>query len=135
MVGSILLIGGLVAGVGGLGLQITNPCSPTHQLSLQPTDSVATTSDQTVAFKSLSEYQRTAVQAAVENNTRLTFQNREQLEPLTEAVIMMDGDRYVAEIVMEPCQSLYDELSIGGFVGAIVGALVSLYALAVRRFS
>ena len=135
LVGSILLIGGLVAGVSGLGLQIMNPCTPTYKLSLQPADSVTTTPDQTVTFESLSEYQRTAVQAAVENDTRLTFQNRERLAPLTEAVITMDDNRYVAEIIENPCQSLYDELAISGFAGAIVGALVSLYALAVWRFS
>ena len=135
VVGSLLLLCGLFAGVGGVGLQLTDPCSPKHRLSLQPADAVADPPDQIVSFASLSEYQQTAVEAAAENRTRLRFTDRARLEPLTEVVISMEGDRYVADVVTEPCRSIYDELTMGGFTVALVGFFLTLYAVVVWRVS
>lgn len=135
VVGAILVISGLIAGIGGLGLQIANPCSPTYQVSLQLVDSVTNPPDKTITFKSLTKYQRTAVEATVQNRTRLTFKSREQLNSLTEGVIVMEENRYVVEISEEPCRSLYGELALGGFVGAILGCFVVMFSIAVWRLS
>ena len=135
MFGAILVISGLIAGIGGLGLQITNPCSPTYQVSLQPVESVTNPPDKTVTVESLTEYQQTAVEAAVESRTRLTFKSREQLDPLTEAVIIIEENRYVATISEEQCRSLYGELALGGFAGAILGSFVVMFSIAVWRLS
>lgn len=133
--GIVLLIGGLIAGVGGIGLQITHPCSPASQLSLQPADSVATPPDRTILFGSLTEYQQTAVEAAIDEQTRHTFKSRKQLEPLTEVVVEMEDGRYVADVIKNPCRSLYDELAIGGFAGSIIGAFVVMLSVVMWRTS
>ena len=133
--GVILVVSGLIAGIGGLGLQITNPCSPTYQVSPQPVESVTDPPDKTVTFGSLTEYQQTAVEAAMENRTRLTFRSRERLDPLTEAVIIIEENRYVATINEEQCQSLYGELALGGFAGAILGCFVVMFSIGVWRLS
>lgn len=133
-VGLALLLSGLVAGVGGVGLQLADPCPTTYRLSLQPADAAADPPDETVRFASLSEYQRTAVTAALENRTRRTFGSRSRLEPLTDVVVAVGDDRYVADLVRSPCRSPYDELTIGGFAGATVGFFLAVYAAVLRRF-
>ena len=135
MFGAILVVSGLIAGIGGLGLEIANPCSPTYQVSLQPVDSVTNPPDKTVAFESLTTYQQTAVEAAMENRTRVTFKFRERLDPLTQAVIVLEENRYVVAISEDPCRSLYDELALGGFAGAILGCFVVMFSIAVWRLS
>ena len=135
MFGAILVVSGLIAGIGGLGLEIVNPCSPTYQVSLQPADSMMSPSDKTVAFESLTEYQQTVVEAAIENRARRTFKSRERLDPLTEAVIIIEESRYVVAINEEPCRSLYGELALGGFAGAILGCFVVMFSIVVWRTS
>ena len=135
MFGAILVVSGLIAGIGGLGLQISNPCSSTYQVSLQPVDSVTNPPDKTVIFESLTEYQQTAVEAAIENRTQLTFKSRERLDPLVEAVIIIEENRYIVAISEDPCQSLYGELALGGFAGAILGCFVVMFSIAVWRLS
>lgn len=135
VLGILLLLCGLLAGVGGVGLQLTDPCSPKYRLTLQPADAVADPPDRTVSMASLSEYQRTAVEAAADNRTRLRFTDRARLEPLTEVVIAREGGRYVADVVTEPCRSIYDELTIGGFTVALVGFFSTLYAVVAWRMS
>lgn len=135
VIGGLLLLAGSIAGTAGLGLQVTNSCSPHYQVSLQPANEAADAPERTVSFESLSDYQQMAVEAARGNGTRATFTARNRLEPLTEIVIVIEGDNYVAELVKDPCQSLYDELAVGGFIGAIVGLFLSIYSVILWRLS
>lgn len=129
-----LLIGLLGALLLTVGPQMTDPCDSTYRLSLQPADSVADPPDETVHEESLTETQRVAVEATL-LDSRLTVRDRSQLEPLTDAVLVVDGERYVAELVEIPCRSPYDELALGGFGGATIGFFLALYAVVAWRFS
>lgn len=134
VLGAALLIGGLFVGAGGLALQVTSGCSTTYQLSLQPADSVADPSDETISYDSMTDYQQTAVRAALENQS-VTLSQHDPLEPLTEAVIEVDDERYVAELIENLCQSLYDEAAVGGFGASVVGLFTCLYAVVLWRQS
>ena len=133
--GSLLLIVGSIAGVGGLGGLIIDPCTQTYRLSLQPADSVSDTPDQTVSYGELTEVQQVAVDAALENRSRLSFRDREPLDELTDTVIEKNGSRYVAHVIANECRTLYDDLAIVGFTGAIGGFLLVGFALIVHRHS
>lgn len=129
LLGGVLLMSGLAAGVGGLGLQIADPCSDTYRLETGSIESVADPPDETRAFESLTEYQQRAVSTSVSNRTRVTFRRRAPLEALVGDAIGVEGRRYVVTgLVESPCRDFYDELAIGGFVSATVGAFVALYA-------
>lgn len=135
VVGSLLLIFGAIAGTVGLGLQLTNSCSTRYHVSLQPVTTVTDAPERTVPVESLSDYQQSAVENALGNGTNLAAPSPDRLEPLTEIVIVVNGERYVADIVEDPCRSLYDELAIGGFIGAIIGLFLSMYAVVLWRLS
>lgn len=135
VVGTLLLIVGFVVGAGGLVLLFTNPCPPTYHVSLQPVEAVADPPNETVSFASLDEHQRAAVTAALENRTERSFGSRDRLAALDDAVVSVDGDRYVADVVEEPCRTPYDDLSLGGFAGATVGFLLVLYAFLAWKLS
>lgn len=135
VLGCVLLIVGSTAGVGGVGLILTDPCTSTYRLSLQPADSVPGTPERTVTYGELSDVQKTAVDAALENRTRMTFRNREPLAALTDNVIVKDGTRYVASLTTIECRTLYDDLAITGFTGAVVGLLLCGFALITHRHS
>ena len=127
--GGTLLIIGLAVGIGGLGLQLTHPCSSAYQLSLKPPNSTAKPPNQTSSFESLTEYQQSAVKAVLKNRTNRWFTQRDSLEPLTEVVILKRYDCYIAELITNRCESPYDELAIGGLIGATIGFFLVLYSL------
>ena len=133
--GGVLLIVGSIAGAGGLGGLITDPCTQTYQLSLQPAESMSDTPDQTVSYGELTDVQQVAVDAALENQSRVSFRDREPLAELTDTVIEKDGRRYVALLIANECRTLYDDLAIAGFTGAIGGLLLVGFALIVHRHS
>lgn len=133
VVGSLLLVGGFLAGAAGLGLSLTGGCSTTYQLSMTDASAVEEPPAGRVAYDSLTEYQQSAVSAALANESDAAFHRREPLEPLTQAVIDVEGDRYVATVVTNPCRSPYDEVAIGGFAVSIVGFFAVFYAYLVRR--
>lgn len=133
VVGSVLLIVGSLAGVGGLGLLITDSCSPTYRLSMQPVDSVADPPERTVTYAELTDVQRPAVDAALANQSRMTVRNRAPLAALTESVIKKDGMRYVATLVTVECRTPFDEIAIAGFASAVCGGFLLGFAFILRR--
>lgn len=135
VLGSLLLIVGGIAGVGGLGLLITDPCASKYRLSLQPADSVSDLPEQTVSYGELSDVQKTAVDAALKNRSRLIFRNREPLAELAGKVIKMNDTRYVAHLETIKCRDLHDDLAIAGFTVAVVGISQIGFALIIHRYS
>lgn len=133
--GSLLLIVGSLAGVGGLGLLVTDSCSPTYRLSLQSADSVSEAPERTITYGELTDVQRTAVDAALANRTRMTIRNRAPLAALTESVIEKDRTRYVATLVTVECRTPFDEIAITGFASAVCGGFLLGFALILRRHS
>lgn len=133
--GCVLLVVGSIAGVGGLGLLVTDPCTPTYRLSLQPADAASATPERTVSYGELRGVQKVAVDAALENRSKASFRTREPLAELTDVVIKKGGDRYVAHLRAAECRTPYDELAIAGFTGAVLGVLVIGFALVVHRHS
>jgi hypothetical protein len=133
VVGALLLVGGFTVGAGGLVLSFTSGCSTTYQLSMTDASTVEEPPAETVAYDSLTDYQQTAVRPALENGSGATFRDQESLEPLTESVVEVDGERYVATLEANPCRSPYDEITIGGFAVSIVGFFVGFYAYLLRR--
>jgi hypothetical protein len=133
VVGTVLLVGGFAVGVGGLGLSLTSGCSTTYQLSMTDASDVEDPPTETVAFDSLTDYQQSAVTAALESGSAVTVRDREPLEPLTAVVVEVDGERYVAALGTNPCRSPYGEITIGGFAAAIVGFFAVFYAYLLRR--
>lgn len=133
LVGALLLLGGLALGAGGLALGIANPCSPSYQLAVQPAAAVEDPPEETRSLESLTAYQRTAVEAAVDDS-RLTFGRREPLTRLVDEAIEVNGTRYVVTGVVEhPCPSIYDDLALAGFAAATVGGFLVLFALLAWR--
>lgn len=135
LAGGVLVVGGLVVGTAGVGLLLAEPCTPTYRLAVQPVEAAADPPERSVAVGSLTEQQRTAVEAAIDGRTRLALGDRAPLEPLTDVVIEAAEGRYVAEIVTNPCRSPYDELAAAGGLGVVVGGFLATYALVGRRLS
>lgn len=133
--GIVLIITGSIAGVGGLGLLITDPCTSTYRLSLQPADTVSDTPEQTVSYGELTDVQKIAVDAALEDRSKMSLRDRKPLAELTDTVIEKNGDRYVAHLVSAECRTLYDELAIAGFSGAVIGLFLIGFAFIGHRLS
>ena len=133
VVGALLLVGGFAVGAGGLGLSFISGCSTTYQLSMGNASSVENPPAETRTYDSLTDYQQSAVDAALGNDSNAAFRQRESLEELTKSVVEVDGQRYVAELVRNPCRSPYDGITIGGFALSIVGFFAVFYAYLVRR--
>lgn len=133
VVGTVLLVGGFAVGAGGLGLSLTSGCSTTYQLSMTDASDVEDPPAETVAYDSLTDYQQSAVRAALTTDSNATFRKGEPLEPLAETVIEVDGERYVASLEANSCRSPYDWIAIGGFAVSIVGFFAAFYAYLLRR--
>lgn len=133
VVGVLLLVGGFVVGAGGVGLSLTSGCSTTYQLSVEHASSVADPPGETVAYESLTDYQQSAVRAGLGNGSNAAFRQRAPLEALTEVVIAVEGERYVADLQRNPCRTPYEEIAIAGFAASIVGFFAVFYAYLHRR--
>lgn len=131
--GSVLLIVGSIGGVGGLGLLITDSCTPTYRLTLQPADAVSDPPEQTVSYGQLTDLQQIAVDASLENRPRKSFRNREPLAELTETVIEKDDAHYVASLITSECRTPYDDFAIAGFSSAVIGVLLLGFTIIAHR--
>lgn len=126
VVGVALLLGGMAAGVGGVGLMLADPCEPSYRLVIQPAEAVENPPSETRSFASLSDYQQTAVEAALSNQTRLTFQRQDALEELEAVTLVVNDQRYVVtDLVRDPCRDLYEEVALVGFTSAIIGGVLA----------
>jgi len=122
-----------VAGSAGTVLSFTSPCSPTYRLAVEPAGAVGDGPGDATPVEELSEVQRAAVTAAVENRTNRSFSDRDALADLDGETVLVGEDRYLPRLVEKPCDTPRPELALGGWATFLVGGLVVSYGVLAHR--
>ncbi|WP_436925797.1 hypothetical protein [Halosimplex amylolyticum] len=126
--GALALLVGLSLMGLGLYVSLSSTCGTSYVVDVESADEVADPPEPAVEYANLTDHQQRAFDAGRTGSDR-SFGPRESLARLDEAVVVHEGDRYVAEVRTAECPKPETWLYYAGGLLAVVGFFAALFGV------